>query len=1675
MDLKWVTFAHLVCYLLVLANGILAKVKLEENDILIVNRPVSVLFGRSVTIDPLNDLRLHVRPGDKCSVTVQDSIRDLSYKPGKLSFSNFPCNFGPSEITYIHFGGEVSSNDRVQLLLRYDSATETLIIPFDLVVNIKFKPLEIISQNNAITVNHHMGLSTPIDSAAIRFSPYGNENVCKVSVISRSSGLPQYGYLTNNSLTLTNVECDTFVTLGVKYKHHAQVNAPNKDFIPMTVQIFSKHGELLKQEYFQIKVDILSGQENTRPVPGRNALFVMDSINQFVMTAITPEIISAFDSQTPSDKLMFNVSQPLGPGEGEIVNTDNRDVPIFSFFQHEINDLKIAYKPPSSDSNIKRLFQLEIVIIDSDGLASDSIPLMIVVAPMNTYAPVVTRNTGIQLIEGESRLLSQGVLEISDENNLDDVKIYHIDGLKHGHLVLPAGKKYFTPYDLKQGTIVYHHDDSNSFSDNIVFRMSDGTYNVEFLFPITIYPKDDNAPTVNVNTGLELRKHDIIEISQFVLSATDVDTEDNSITYNLVVPYSRLGVITKRQFHIPKDMEGWQFENGIYEKVASSFTQKDVVEGTVFYRHVGSHVSDVIIDKIRFSLSDSGTPPNKSPVYEMIVKIQPVDDIPPYLYPNTQLQLEIQESQLAHFRRKTLRFTDDDTNDREIKYTITRQPFDTYVGGPKDAGNVVYCDDPRRAIARFNQSEVNHNRICFRPPSVELGLTTRIIQFVFNVEDLSGNVLADQQYNIIIKPVNNQPPVVTNAGAIVLENSEVLITTQMLDIQDMDTDLTNIIIIIRAVPNHGHLYKERTTLSVGDMFMRSDIVQGHIMYVNLGESVEVSEDRFLLEITDGTHSIPITFKIMIRPTDDEPAYFEGSAESGTLNIRLEVNEKRSVLIHPEQFKLHDPDSNIMDVMYVVNKYPEHGILYKNARRASYFSQRDIWQRKVTYQHSDEEIGQNQILDVLKLGVHDNDRILLEDGTRLKDINIYINIVPVNDVAPVVTIGKHVYVLEGDKSPILPMNLDVQDADSNEDDILCMITEQAKYGFLENKAPMIGSESSREGLPISAFTIKSLRHGNILYVQSVHKGIEPRSDDFTFHCSDGVNLSDRERISVTIRPANDEEPEVFIREFIGSEGMEIRIDSPILNAIDKDEPADVLSFIITKQPVHGKIFQQTRQGDIPVNNFTLDDIKQFSTIIYEHDNSETRSDYFDFLLTDGKHNVSKSVPIIIFPVDDETPRLSINNGLEIENLGDRKVITNRDLLAEDLDSSIGNITYIIRRVPQQGYLVKRGRSYDRNLTLASNFTQTDINNEVVMYVHTGHEAKRDLIKFDVTDGLNPLIDRCFYVTIQGMDIVYPEVINRGVEIPEGGTVILTTDIISGTDMNSPDEKLKFTITKTPQHGYVEFVARRGIPIVTFTQLDLAASRVRYVHNAEDEMKMDNFEFEVTDGFNPVSRTFRIALTDVDNKRPVLMFTVLRLKEGSSKIITPFELKAVDMDTPDGKILFTITQVPLHGNLLYNFSRIVSQFSLKDLKQNLICYQHDGTETLSDSFTFTVTDGTHSQFYIPGSNIPTRRPQEMDVEIIQIDNGIPQISVNTGATFLMALDVGLGFQFTSRCLKSSDHDSPVDSLLYVLTVPPTHGYIRNIQKGNTGVATWTQGKRISKKICTFFIFNIIFICL
>lgn len=121
------------------------------------------------------------------------------------------------------------------------------------------------------------------------------------------------------------------------------------------------------------------------------------------------------------------------------------------------------------------------------------------------------------------------------------------------------------------------------------------------------------------------------------------------------------------------------------------------------------------------------------------------------------------------------------------------------------------------------------------------------------------------------------------------------------------------------------------------------------------------------------------------------------------------------------------------------------------------------------------------------------------------------------------------------------------------------------------------------------------------------------------------------------------------------------------------------------------------------SFSEIDIVKFFIIMYKYDDFESFRDFFEFILIDGKFNIIRIIFIMILFIDDEIFRLFVNNGLDIEVVGGKKLIINNYLRVEDIDLEDLKITFIIRGYFRYGYVMKRG--YDgvvRNLILYMNF-------------------------------------------------------------------------------------------------------------------------------------------------------------------------------------------------------------------------------------------------------------------------------------------------------------------------------------------------------------------------------------
>jgi hypothetical protein len=155
---------------------------------------------------------------------------------------------------------------------------------------------------------------------------------------------------------------------------------------------------------------------------------------------------------------------------------------------------------------------------------------------------------------------------------------------------------------------------------------------------------------------------------------------------------------------------------------------------------------------------------------------------------------------------------------------------------------------------------------------------------------------------------------------------------------------------------------------------------------------------------------------------------------------------------------------------------------------------------------------------------------------------------------------------------------------------------------------------------------------------------------------------------------------------------------------------------------------------------------------------------------------------------------------------------------------------------------------------------------------------DIVQGDVAIGIHAslrsgeggsiLFDSCFKQIFDNMFESYgmidptPEIDNNlGGTVLEGGTLAITSTMLKVVDGSSYPEELEFSVTAGPANGQLEFSTDPGTGITAFTQADINANILRYVHDGTDTITGD-FTFSVTNGVNTLAaQTFAITVTPV----------------------------------------------------------------------------------------------------------------------------------------------------------------------------------------------------------------------
>jgi VCBS repeat-containing protein len=294
---------------------------------------------------------------------------------------------------------------------------------------------------------------------------------------------------------------------------------------------------------------------------------------------------------------------------------------------------------------------------------------------------------------------------------------------------------------------------------------------------------------------------------------------------------------------------------------------------------------------------------------------------------------------------------------------------------------------------------------------------------------------------------------------------------------------------------------------------------------------------------------------------------------------------------------------------------------------------------------------------------------------------------------------------------------------------------------------------------------------------------------------------------------------------------------------------------------------------------------------------------------------------------------------------------------------------------------------------------------------------------VTDRGGLTYDETFTINLTNVNEA-PSGTNATVTITEDTSHILTAANFGFSDVDAGDALSAVRIDTLPTAGTLTLSGTAVTAGQVITTADLAAGQLVFTPAANaNGTGYARVTFSVRDSTNlydPTPNTLTVNITAVNDRPVITANSGSSVAEGGTDTITSAELAAVDVDNSAAQLRFSVGTGPAHGRLELTTRPGVAlaTFTQADLAANRLVYRHDGSETLSDRFTFTVSDGA-------GGSVGTTT---MTLTITPV-NDAPTIISNGGTA---AASINVAEHVTGiTVVTGADVDLPVQALTYSIS--------------------------------------------
>ncbi|XP_066507676.1 chondroitin sulfate proteoglycan 4-like [Hoplias malabaricus] len=1165
----------------------------------------------------------------------------------------------------------------------------------------------------------------------------------------------------------------------------------------------------------------------------------------------------------------------------------------------------------------------------------------------------------------------------------------------HGQLRLDVGpdqeENTFSLLDLWHGRVMYVHGGSEDALDFFMFSIYTSSKkevpgflkgNRLHRFNITVEPSND-APELSLPEGslfvvLENSKR---RLTTNIIRATDPDTNSTDVVFTL------LGNLTA-------DAGFLELVNNPGQAV-TSFPYSDLELEKVSYVHTGIRNS-----RMAMRATDGEKVSNTVVLRIMAVKLEHG------IVNNTGV--EVTQGGAALIGNKHLAVqVNVATQAMDIRYDVIEPPIYGELQRLHSSGEWKQTStftqkllekERLRYVSTFSGSQLSNVTDSIKCKVTIGSLSTVEVTFVIRVRWIFYKV--------------------TRSKMEVDSDREVILTPQEFRVISKGQKLNEDDIHIRllTLPRRGNLLFDNETLKKDSTFSQRNITDRKLRY-KLFEKAHVDmRDVFSFQVfSKYSHSGKHDFRVSIK-ADVENIVLR--------NHGLSLMEGQSKVITKDV--LFSETLISREVHYTVTGSPQHGRLMRinhaNSTTGSSnireFTNQDILEERIMYVHDDTETVHDAFTFHASLS-HLKDKAPSAEGI----FNIFVQLV--NDQKPIRIVDKIFNVARDSQRLLTLEDLCYHDPDSDFDDGQLLYT---RRGIPMGELVMVNDTSHK----LYQFRQRDLEEKRVLFV---HKGVS--FGRFVLFISDGKHYTS------TLLEVSAQDPYLKVANNTGllvQKGKEAILgpaNFSVATNVDVRSDEDVL-FEIFHPPSYGTLLCDGVEGDA----YTQYDVKA-GHVVYQHDDSMNMMDSFSFTASVNGLRLDVTVAVKVYLESHQQPPQVVHNNSVLVEEGKPVKIHRKELEVVHEDSPPENIVYSVKCPPSYGYLRRYVEGQDHYQGTLENstqqFSQEDINTGHIQYVQVKLGHSNDSFSLDATNGILTLSD--LIVTVEIIPLNIPLEVSN-LTLKEGSSKALTQEVIKVTSRHFKGLHFQYHVIEGPHHGHIEHSRIPGVPIPSFTRMQVEHDFIYYVHDGS-ETTADNFTLVANDTDlrkQSLPHIIHVMVTPVNDEPPIITVNrILRVWVDSVTEITTEELSAEDRDSPPESLEFIITP-PSNGHLALKSapSRPVLNFTQTHILHGRLVFVHSGA--LSGGFHFQVNDGVN---FAPRQIFSiTAKPLVLSLERNR------QLKVFPGSSNVISVE--------DLLIVTNDYEDVHGNrtIVYSVTSPPKLGRLVRIQEDNS-----TETKQIS----------------